>query len=286
MSQNPSRGYLYVATLSKVFFTSALESIRSLKEYYPEAQCALFTHQCWVDEHKDEVNELVDDLFVPTPAFVRTKLWALPRTPYDETAYVDCDTYITHEDIKHIFDQRPVDKEVIMTYNRAYNAKVVYFTEDGAEGPGSRGRELRHWLPEDMKLVEEGIGHTFDWHCGLFVYKKTENTQRLWKLWLDTLLKHYYEEGGHRPYPESMLFWDTFAFWRILRENPDLADIIGEFPGPGTQRWNFVRGYREHELEGTEPVIHHYSIGSDNIKEGYLHEKDIELEWGNLNCLR
>jgi hypothetical protein len=293
-----SRGFIYVASLSKCYHDHALASIISLKKLWPEAKVCLFTHKQWFDEDKEIVNKYVDDLFTGIPVFVRTKLWALPRTPYDETCYIDADTYILSEDIKYIFDQRPYDKHVVMTCNRDYSAIVMYFTEDGTEGPNKAGRCLNHNNIEDLKLIKAGKAHKLKWHCGLFVYKNNEITQRLWKLWLDTLLKHYYGKnqdyrggtgrecfGDIAPYPRELGFWDTFAFWRVLHENADMSNIVTKFPMPDA-RWQWIMGYREWELQGTEIVVWHNSIKEEIRRRGYLKENDISLDWGDINVLR
>jgi hypothetical protein len=293
-----SRGFLYVASLSKCFYERALDSIISLKRCWPEANVCLFTHRRWADEDRARVGEYVDNLVTGIPAFIRTKLWALPRTPYDETCYIDADTYVVSEDIKYIFDQLPRDKHVVMTCNRPYNARVVYFTEDGMEGPDKAGRCLDQDDPADLELIRKGQAHQLKWHCGLFVYKNDETTKSLWRLWLSVLLKHYYgpdqslggasEAGtcGHTaPYPGELGFFDTFAFWRVLHENAAMRRIVARFPKPDA-RWQWVVGYREWELQGTEIVVLHNSVKESAMREGYLDDIEICNDFGNINVLR
>jgi hypothetical protein len=293
-----SRGFLYVASLSRCFYEHALESIISLKRHWPEANVCLFTHKEWADGDRDRVGEYIDDLVTGIPAFIRTKLWALPRTPYDETCYIDADTYVVSQDIRYIFDQRPPDKHVVMTCNRPYNARVAYFTEDGVEGPDKPGRCLDHDDPADLELIREGKAHRLKWHCGLFAYKNDETTRALWGLWLDALLRHYYgrerglggaskagPRGDTRPYPDELGFFDTFAFWRVLRENAEMSEVVARFPMPDA-RWQWVVGYREWELQGTEIVVLHDSIEEGVMRKGYLDDKNIGHEWGNINVFR
>ena len=51
-------------------------------------------------------------------------------------------------------------------------------------------------------------------------------------------------------------FWDTYAFWRTnfyTNYNVSIKEIH--------PKWNFVNGYRDHELsEKHQKVIHHYTI--------------------------
>lgn len=293
-----SRGFLYVASLSRCFHDHALASIISLKQFWPEAKVCLFTHHQWADEDRDRVGKYVDDLVTGIPAFIRTKLWALPRTPYDETCYIDADTYVVSEDIKYIFDQRPYNKHVVMTCNRPYNARVAYFTEDGVEGPDKAGRCLDHDNLEDLELIRKGEAHQLIWHCGLFVYKNDEMTKSLWRLWLSVLLNHYYGRnqsfggdsqagpcGDTAPYPGELRFFDTFAFWRVLHENAEMSKIVARFPMPDA-RWQWVVGYREWELQGTEIVVLHNSIEESVRRKGYLDDSEICHEWGDINVFR
>lgn len=293
-----TQGFLYVASLSKCFHDHALASIISLKQCWPEAHVCLFTHKQWADEDRQLISSYVDILFTGIPAFVRAKLWALPRTPYDETCYIDADTYILSCDIKHIFSQRPRDKEVIMTCIRDYSARVSHFTEDGAEGPGRLGRSLNPMNRADRRLIQDNKTYSLKWHCGLFVYQKTRMTDRLWNLWLDTLLRHYYGtsrdgSGDPRgkyvsdiaPYARDLWFWDTFAFWRVLHENPDLAEIVCKFPAPDA-RWQWIKGYREWELQGTEIVVWHSSVNEGMRRRAYLVDSEIPFEWGDIKVIR
>jgi hypothetical protein len=189
------------------------------------------------------------------------------------------DGWFVHDDVKDVFDQLPEDKDVVMTVNRPYNAKVVYHVAENAEQEGAPARELRHWKEKDMKLVKEGKAHMFRWHCGFFVWRKNQLTTELWDKWIKTYKLHNDTKDGHRPYVKSMKFWDTFAFWRVLHENPHLNDIVGQMD---SQRWNYVHGYREKEEleEGKEMVFYHYSRGEEARKEGLIRESNIPLENG------
>lgn len=293
-----SRGFLYVASLSKCFYDHALISIASLKQRWPEARVCLFTHERWADEDRARVTKYVDDLVTGIPAFIRTKLWALPRTPYDETCYIDADTCVVSEDIESIFDQRPCGKHVVMTRNRPYSARVVYFTSDGVEGHKSLARCLDQDKPEDLALIRDGKALQLTWHCGLFVYKNDETTRRLWELWLKALLKHYYGRdlrcgptplvglcGDTAPYPGELGLFDTFAFWRVLNENPEMSEIVAQFPAPDA-RWQWIAGYRKWELQGTEIVVFHDSIEESVRRNGYLKDSDISHEWGDIGVFR
>ena len=83
-----TKGYLLVATLTKPFYEAMVMCVESLKDEVPDAKVAVFTHEEWV---RDEDRHLFDHLITPVPAHCRTKLWALPQTPFDITCYLDVD---------------------------------------------------------------------------------------------------------------------------------------------------------------------------------------------------
>jgi len=271
-----TKGYLYVATLSCAYYEAMIHSIRSLKDEVEDAKVAVYTHEHWV---KDQDRELFDHLVTPVPCSVRTKLWALDKTPFDLTLYVDCDTYIITHEIDQVFDLIG-DADVMMTQNRPYNSKVVYFSKDNQEFKGSKGRELDHFNQEHLQLYRDGKACKMKWHCGLFVYKKNDRTDKLWNLWLETWRKHNEQPDGYKPYPESVKFWDTFAFYRIIEENPDLVNIQ-KFPGDA--KYNFITGYRASEIEEL-PALFHYTIPAADVRE--KHEKDIKTKHGSFDIVR
>lgn len=284
MSNKPTKGYLYAATCSRAYYEAMVMSIESLKDEIPDAQVAVFTHADWVeDQHK----HLFDHLFTPVPVHIRTKLWALDKTPFDLTMYVDADSFVESPELQEPLDmlEENPDVDVYMSENRPYNAKVVYFTEDNMEGEGIPAREMEHWVEEDMDKVRKGIGHKFRWHCGLLVYRKNEVTDKLWSEWLRFYRKHNEEKDGHKPFPNSLTYWDTFAFWRALHENPNLDVNIKRLPNDA--KYNFVTGYKTTELRpGTVKALNHYTIPPDHVKREYINETGIDATKGDFKRFR
>lgn len=284
MQSRPSKGYLYVATLSRAYYEAMVMSIESLKDEIPDAQVAVFTHQSWVEErHKP----LFDHLFTPVPIHCRTKLWALDKTPFDITMYVDADSFVESPELQEPLDllEENPDVDVYMSENRPYNSKVVYFTEDDMEGPGVPAREMEHFRGDDMELVRQGKGHKFRWHCGMFVWRKNEKTQKLWSEWLRCYRKHNETPNGYKPYPKSLTYWDTFAFWRALHENKDLGLNIQRLPNDA--KYNFITGYKQTELRpGTVKALNHYTIPPARVREELIDETGIDLNLGNFERFR
>ena len=226
-----SNGFVYVATVRKAFYEAALHSAQSLLDFHPEAKITLFTHEPWVcDEAREIFDEIITD---EVPNHIRAKLWALSKSPYDTTLYIDCDTLIQSEEISEVFDLLG-DDDILFTRNRSYNAKITKLSE-----------------------TEEMI-----WHCGLFLYN-TETTKDLMDCWYKWYLAQQDPSWDPSPYPEEVRPWDTFTMWNLLA-NGDFDIKVGEFPSPDA-KWNFVTGYKKEELMGEEAVLMHYTISKDRM---------------------
>jgi len=276
-----TRGYLIASSLARSFYEAMVMAVESLKDEVPDAKVAVFTHEEWI---RDEDRKLFDHIITPVPVHCRTKLWALPQTPFDQTIYLDADIFVLNNEIEEVFDYLD-DADVVMSENRPYNAKVVYFTHDNQEGPGIPGRELEHYKDLDMELYRQGKAHKFQWHCGMFAWNKNERTQNLWKEWLFWYRKHT-EEQNTKPFPSGLQYWDTFAFWRALYENPDLDVNIKRMPNDA--KYNFVTGYKESELRpGTSKSVLHYTIDPDHTKETYIiNETGFDTSYGSFDTFR
>ena len=276
-----NKGYLLVATLSKPFYDAGIMAIESLKDEVPDAKVAFFTHADWI---QDEHRHLIDHLITPVPVHCRTKLWALPKTPFDVTCYHDVDSFVVSPEIEEVWDHLG-DYDVVMSENRPYNAKVVYFTHDD-QIPGEPGIELNHYDENHLKLYQDGKAHKFRWHCGMFVWKKNERTQRLWHEWMRWYRRHTVDKNTS-PFPKSLKYWDTFAFWRALYENPDLDVKIGRLKNDA--KYNFVTGYRESELRsGHKKAVLHYTIPPELSVEGnrLKDAANIEATYGSFDLIK
>lgn len=225
MSNN---GFVYVASLRRGYYRAAKNSALSLLDYYPDAKITLFTHEDWVEDGDHDIFEKI--ITEDVPRHKRAKLWALNKTPYDLTVYMDCDTEVHHEDIQKIFDQISEDQDVIFTANRPYNAALTK-------------------LSDTEEMTE---------HCGLFLYRNNEQTLNLmWQWWLQ-YLKQNEPDYDMQHYPKSAKQWDTFTMWKLLTYG-NTGVRAGRFPDPDA-RWNFIAGYKQEELKGQEMVIYHYTL--------------------------
>jgi hypothetical protein len=233
-------GYLYVATVRYEYYLAAKESALSLLDFHPEANICLFTLPEWVEE---EDHEIFDRIVTDIPNHTRTKLWALSRTPYDLTLYVDCDTWVQSEDIQTIFNYIE-DNDIIFTRNRPYNSKITQLNEE-----------------------EEMI-----YHCGIFLYRKNMQIVELMDDWYEYYCKQINRDHDMSPYPEKARPWDTFTMWYLLNKTKHKDTIkIGDFPSPDA-RWNFCMGQRPEELEGQDVIITHYSLGNVTLNEKHTNK--------------
>ena len=235
-----NKGYIYVASVNKAYYYAAKKSAESLLDFYPEAKITLFTHDFWVEP---EDYEMFDQVITEgCPENIRAKLWALSKTPYDVTMYIDADTVIEHEDIAIAFDYIE-ENDILFTRNRPYNAKITKLSE-----------------------TEEMI-----YHCGLFIYKSNPQTFKLMDDWYDQFMEQNKPNWVSDPYPWEVRKWDTFSMWYLLNKTEQNVKV-GEFPQPDA-RWNFVWGYFDNELQGSERVILHYTIPDREL----LNNEDIRF---------
>lgn len=281
-----SRGYLLVATLSKAYYEGLVACVESLKDELPHAQVAVFAHEEWItDKHR----ELFDHVFAPVPVHNRTKLWALDKTPFDVTCYLDADSYVISSDLDEVFDHMEKagsDVDLLMTENRAYNSKVVYFQEEDQNN--GEARELEHFREDHIELYRQGKAHKFRWHCGMLVYRKNAKTDKLWSEWVRYYRLHNESENfeGMRPFPKSLAYWDTFAFWRVLHEqNEHLGVNVRRLPNDA--KYNFVTGYKETEIKsGHQKAVLHYTIPPEYARETTIHEASLNSTYGNFETFK
>lgn len=285
MTLQPNNGFLYVGSLTKPYYDAAVMSAESIKDYWPEAKITLFTHEPWVNERRD--SKIFDRIVTNIPVHCRAKLWALDQTTYDKTVYMDADTYCESEDVRTIFDELPDDHDMVMTCNRPYNSKVVFFTKE---------RELEHWREPDKSMIEKyAVVHSWEpnahhgvyrmkWHCGMLIYNNKPHTLKMLHAWYEnykdqiTSKKNWREKFEH---PSSLWFWDTYAFWRT-NFYTDYKVKIKEIHA----KWNFIKGYRDWELKDETKVFHHYTIPHGPQEEQVLDDPNISNTIGNFEVFR
>jgi hypothetical protein len=223
-------GFIIVASQFYEYYEAAHMLIDSLLDYMPEANIALFAHDQWTkDDPRCEDLYMVHDC----PNRVRAKLWALDKTPFDKTVYLDADTFVEHEDVCKMFD---FDSDLVFTNIRPYAGKIAKF-----------------------------VGGEMVLHGGVFGYKSTPRIFEFMKEWDELYIKQHNRKWwpkGIMP-REKLMAWDQFTLWWLT--NNDYKDLdISIYEDDA--RWNFVYIYRVDECKGPK-VIWHYTLTLKNPKD-------------------
>jgi len=220
--QRKNNGFIIIASQFYEYYEAAHLLIDSLLDYMPDANIALFAHKEWTND-----DSRCDKLFMVHDAIshTRAKLWALSKTPFDKTVYLDADTCVMHEDVSKMFD---FDSDLIFTNIRPYAGKIAKF-----------------------------IGGEMVLHGGVFGYQSTPKVLKFMDRWWE--LYHKQRKGtwwpGVEP-KERLVTWDQLTLWWLTEnEYSDLNINIYE----DDARFNFVHLYKEDECEG-EIVIWHYTL--------------------------
>jgi hypothetical protein len=238
MKTEPTKGFLLVASTRPRFFDLAINAINSIRDNYPDAKVCLVTEEAFCDGR-----ESIADHLIYCSNHVREKLWALDKTPFDITMYIDADVEIIHEDIEFAFDQLkgndiafvdlPVDKDSLFA--------------------------IRKWPGGEMKL------------CGGIVLYDIRKpiVQSFMKMWNEYYRNQFagnwwpaYKDGkkDFDLHPEVLRQFDQFTLWFLTEEHPYYKDLkVGVFEDG--ERWNW---YMRYEVKGfTKPekgvIIQHYS---------------------------
>lgn len=225
----PNNGFIYGVGGSPVYLKAAKMSAYSLRDYYPDAQITLCAPPRLID---DECKELFDNVISDqyTPDSIRTKLYALSKTPYDLTMYLDADTMVMSDEITTCFDQLG-DRDIIFTKIRPYNSN-----------------------PNGLVLDAD-----YQHHGGVFLYNR--KCIQMMSLWWDL-----WEKGNTTwdyDYDRKFSKWDQFYLYYILKYTRHGLNV-GFFNEDA--RWNFVAGYLKSELGGKAEIIRHCTIGqSGNV---------------------
>lgn len=240
METTSTNGFLIVASTNAAYYQSAINLANSILDFMPDAKISLFVDDFLYnkkDAHLfDNVVILEDDEGNQLPYQPRnnsrSKLYALSKTPYKITAYIDADCEVQHEDIATIFDQIG-DADIMLTKIREYSGKEVDITTGGKE-----------------RLY---------WHCGVFLYKNKKKVLELMNDWWHEYNKQRLAEPWPWPeHRESMRKWDQYTFWRLYNSKKYSSLKLDVFPGEDA-RWNYVWNYTSDEVT-KPPIIYHYTI--------------------------
>ena len=240
LQQQQNNGFLIVASLSKFYYVSAINLANSILDFYPEAKITLCTEPELFEEQHRELFDVVD---LTAPHHMRAKLYALPRTTYDITAYIDADCEVQHEDISKMFDQIG-DADIMLT-------------------------KIRKYAAADVRISDTEI---MTWHCGVFLYNNKDTTLAFMEDWWKEYVYQWdVKEWPWKDHREEMRPWDQYTFYRLYTSKKDETLKLEVFPGQDA-RWNFCHIYKPQECIDP-PIIFHYTLQKDRINAGRFNKK-------------
>lgn len=217
-------GFLIVASQVSAYALSANFAAATIKDHYPEAHVTLFV----TPELEQYVDRSVFDLIISenVPSHVRTKLYALGKTPYSNlTVYVDADMECQHPDVSTIWKQIPSNVDILITKIRPYNGRIAKWNNG----------EMIH-------------------HGGFFMYRNNPRTIDFMNKWWMDYVEQRAQPWPYKEHPKELQPWDQFTFWKML--NIDKMDINVQF-FEDDARWNFVNGYMSDETKNPIIFYHH-----------------------------
>jgi hypothetical protein len=223
IQSQPTKGFIYGVGGHDVFLKSAKVSAESLRDHYPDAQITLVAPPRMVDDACRQIfNTIISD--DRTPDSTRTKLWALTKTPYDVTMYLDADTMVVDDEIQQCWDQLG-SNDIIFTLIRKYNSNPRGYVDS----------------PD------------YKYHGGVFMYNR--NCIKMMSEWWDRWSRG--QTNWDYEYTTNFRHWDQFYLYYILKYTKHGLNV-GTFQEDA--RWNFVNGYLMFELGGKPPIIRHQTL--------------------------
>jgi hypothetical protein len=226
-------GFIYVASIHQLYYELALYSATTLKDYYPEADITLFTHESFVDERA--LTGLFDSVICRIPQSKRAKMWCMARTPYESsTAYIDCDSFIRHRDISRIH-------EFAHQNDLNFGSNALYTVAS----------------PRLVTVDKEGQYPAIH-HGSICIYKSTPKNLSFHDAWYT----EYHKQISEDPWPYedwAHPIWrnfDMFTLWRMAfnhnNEFPQFEDLsVESIP----HRWNATTLHHKSDIGKNPPVV-------------------------------
>lgn len=182
------RGFIYVASRDPFYYLTAVNACNTMKDYFPDSHVTLFTHEKFVDESCD----VFDNVIIDIPIHYRTKMWAMARTPYEKTIYIDADSVVMHKDIRTMHDHLD-DCDMFFCPVTPYTAGNI------------------KWAYMDKAMTEVP-----KYHGAICGYNKTELTIDFQQTWFEKYIEQISKpwEYGENHYSEWQIF-DMFTLWRM-----------------------------------------------------------------------
>lgn len=222
-------GFIYVASKNRLYYELAILSCESLKSFSFKTHVTLFTHEKFCDERC----KVFDRVIVDIPIHVRTKMWAMARSPYKRTIYNDCDSQICHRDVSKMFD----------------------FLDDCDLFCGSN---LLHTVGSyKWAYIDKAQKHIPVYHGSMWGYKKTDLITDFMQTWFDEYVKQIttpwpYSETHYQEWQQ----FDMFTLWKMTSK---LFDEFKRFDDLKikilSRRWNTTAQDLPEDLDGPPVII-------------------------------
>lgn len=181
------KGYIYIASLKKRYYHLAVYSATTLKDFYPDANITLFTHEKFLDNKADIFDTVITDI----PIYYRTKMWGMANTPYKKTIYIDADSAIVNKDISILFNDLD-DCDMFF-------GPVAWYT------PGNIA-----WAYMDKAMTIRP-----KYHGAVCGYNKTDLTIDFMNTWYEDYIKQRSTPWPHTKYDSKWQIFDMFTLWRM-----------------------------------------------------------------------
>ena len=185
----PRDGFLYVASLNRKYYHYAVYSATTMRDVYPDANICLFTHKDFVDKDADVFNTVITNI----PIYYRTKMWAMARSPYERTIYIDADSSIVSRKIRNMHS-------LLDDCDMFFGPTTDYTCADIA------------WSYMDKNMT---IPTTY--HGAVCGYNKNNLTLEFHQTWYDEYIKQICDPGWpyERVHDKKWKIFDMFTLWRM-----------------------------------------------------------------------
>lgn len=236
MTYHNEKGVLYCAIGEKYYKYSVL-SANSIKRYALEINCAICTDQKVNDPLWDKVIPITKSQ-VLNNQYMKDKLIALTKSPYDKTLYLDADTYVMDNISELFLILEKFDFAVCHGHCRQLRYDIQH------------GKTLKFGVSRVATLPE--IPYAFaPIQGGLFLYNNNDKMKK----WLDDLLDLYIEKDYYDDQTSVReLLWTTDIRFYILPPEYNFFSI------------NDLKKWKNSRFKIATPKIFHYTIDKYYIK--------------------
>lgn len=237
-NQVNSKGFLIVASRNLNFYKYAINLANSIRDFYEDANICLCTEERFLDGQED----VADDILL-CDSHYRAKLWALSRSPYDLTMYIDADIDCEHEDIAKVWDEIR-DHDMVFHELTPEREKFYAIREFPYNGNIEKYRLCGGVCLYNLSnpLVKEFMEEWYD-------------------LFYEQFDKQWRPSGFDDKTWDNLKDFDQTTLWYMTEKMDKYKDLnIGIFYDD--IRWNFFTQYQYENLKSIDnkpPILRHYS---------------------------